>query len=222
MGLSIDGVILPMPPGDELGRWNHCMAGETHMWRKPGEAASEDLAGDDAYANQVTIDRAVPFWGGISAGGCAPIVFHRNKKCTVEEWVNAVRDGTLGALLRKLNPRITDRPWRFLCDGERFLHSKDAKKVYSKHSISLWTIPAHSPDLNPIEKFWSLLRRELRSRDLADFRNKRIPLSKEQYIRRVKQVLQSTKANQKAANIAGGFRKVCKEVLKKKGAAARS
>ena len=121
-----------------------------------------------------------------------------------------------------LNPRITDRPWRILCDGERFLHSKDAKKEYSRHSISLWTIPAHSPDLNPIEKFWSWLRRELRSRDLADFRNKRIPLSKEQYIRRVKQVLQSTKANQKAANIAGGFRKVCKEVLKKKGAAARS
>ena len=69
LGLLIDGVVLPMPPADEVGRWNHCMAGETHMWRTSGEAASPELSGGDAYANQVTIERAVPFWGGISGGG---------------------------------------------------------------------------------------------------------------------------------------------------------
>ena len=222
MALSTDGVILPMPPADDTGRWNYCMAGETHMWRKRGEAASEDLAGDDAYAKQVRIDRAVPFWGGISAGGCGPIVFHENKKCTVDEWVAAVRDGSLGQLLRNLNPSIKDRPWRILCDGEHFLHSKESKKAYARHSISVWTIPAHSPDLNPIEKFWSWLRRKLRKLDLADFKMKRPPLSKTQYTTRVKQVLRSNAAQQKAANIAKGFRKVCKEVLTKKGAAARS
>ena len=192
------------------------------MWRKRSEAASEDLAGDDAYANQVRIDRAVPLWGGISQGGCGHIVFHKFKKCTIDEWVGAVRDGSLGGLLRKLNPTIKDRPWRILCDGERFLHSRQAREAYERHSISLWKIPPHSPDLNPIEKFWSWLRRQLRRRDLRDFQRKRRPLTKAQYVTRVKLVLQSAAAKRNASNIAGSLRRVCKEVLKKKGAAARS
>ena len=58
--------------------------------------------------------------------------------------------------------------------------------------------------------------------EVQDYKNKREPLSKTQYISRVKQVLKSSKAKERASNIAGGFRKVCKEVQKKKGAAARS
>ena len=84
------------------------------------------------------------------------------------------------------------------------------------------TIPPRSPDLNPIEKFWSWLRRELRRRDLQDYKNKKPCLTKTQYIGRVKQVLQTATAQRKAANIARGFRKVCKEVRDKGGAAARS
>ena len=86
----------------------------------------------------------------------------------------------------------------------------------------LWKIPAHSPDLNPIEKFWSWLRRELRRRDLEDFQQKRPPLTKDQYIARVTDVLQTDEAKRKARNIAAGFRRVCKEVADKGGAAARS
>ena len=128
----------------------------------------------------------------------------------------------LGSLLRQLNPGVRDRPWRILCDGERFLHSKNALKAYERHGISVWTIPAHSPDLNPIERFWSWLRSELRRRDLQDYKSKRPSLTKDQYIRRVKMVLSSAAASQRASRIAKGFRKVCKEVQKKKGAAARS
>ena len=90
------------------------------------------------------------------------------------------------------------------------------------HSISLWKVPAHSPDLNLVEKFWSWLRRELRCLDLEDFRQKRPPLTKPQYIARVTHVLQTQAAQQKAANIAAGFRKVCKQVVEKQGVAARS
>ena len=86
----------------------------------------------------------------------------------------------------------------------------------------MWRIPPHSPDLNPIEKFWSWLRRELRKRDLDDFKNKRPPLTKPQYIARVRQVLATPSAQTKARNIANGLKKVCTEVVAKKGAAARS
>ena len=222
MALSIDGVVLTMPPKDDVGRWNHCVSAETHMWRKPFEAASPELAGFMPYKGQVPIERAVPFWGGISQGGCGYIVFHEFKKCSIEEWCDAIQDGTLGRLLRRLNPRNTQRSWKLLCDGEGFLHSKDARKWYGRRSISTWKIPAHSPDLNPIEKFWSWLRRELRRRDLVDFKSKRAPITKAQYIARVKQVLTTRRANLAAANIAKSLKKVCKEVVDKKGAAARS
>ena len=221
LGLSIDGVVLAMPPAGDVDRWNHCMSGETHMWRRPGEAALPELAGEDRYATQVPIERAVPLWGGVSQGGCGPIVFHDRKKCSVDEWVHVVKDGTLGSLLRKLNSRVKDRPWRVLCDGENFLHSKEAAKAYQRHSISLWKIPPHSPDLNPIEQFWSWLRRELRKRDLEDYKKKKPLLTKSQYINRVKQVLETAKAQRVAANICGRFRKTCKEVADKGGAAAR-
>ena len=168
INLCIDGVVLAMPPAEEVARWNHCIEGEHFIWRKPGETALPELAGANDYPNQVTIDRAVPFWGGISPGGCGPIVFRTGKKCTTDEWVTAVRNGAVGSLLRKLNPSLKNRPWRVPCDGEKFLHSKAATKIHGRHSISLWRIPPHSPDLNPIEKFWSWLRRELRKRDLDD------------------------------------------------------
>ena len=133
-----------------------------------------------------------------------------------------IKDGTMGALLRKLNRGNKDRPWRVLCDGEGFLHSKDARAACQRHSISLWKIPPRSPDLNPVEKFWSWLRRELRRRDLQDYRQKKACLTKAQYIARVRQVLGTEKAQQVAKRIASGFRKTCKEVDDKSGAAARS
>ena len=99
----------------------------------------------------------------------------------------------MGALLRKLNPKIKDRPWRVLCDGEIFLHSYEARAAYNR-----------------------------RRRDLEDYKNKKPCLGKAQYTDRVKQVLKTATAQQKAANIAAGFRSVCKEVVRKGGAAARS
>ena len=222
LGLSLDGVVLSMPPAGDVARWNHCMSAETHMWRKPSEAALPELAGDDPYPDQVPLERAIPLWAGISEGGCGPVLFHSRKKCSVEEWVRAIKDGSMGALLRKLNPRNKARPWRVLCDGEGFLHSKDARAACQRHSISLWKIPPRSPDLNPVEKFWSWLRRELRRRDLQDYRQKKACLTKAQYIARVRQVLGTEKAQQVAKRIASGFRKTCKEVDDKSGAAARS
>ena len=109
-----------------------------------------------------------------------------------------------------------------LSDGEMFLHSEEAKRACVARSISLWKIPAHSPDSNPIEKFWSWFRRELRRLDLQDLHQKRPPLTKQEYIERVKDSLQSGGAQRRAANIAAGFRKVLKEVADKQGAAARS
>ena len=74
--------------------------------------------------------------------------------------------------------------------------------------------------MNPVEMFWGWLRKKLRSMDLEDLRKKRRPLGKTTYIARVKRVLKSAKAQAVAQNAAGRFRKACKQVADRNGAAA--
>ena len=57
---------------------------------------------------------------------------------------------------------------------------------------------------------------------MEDYKNKKPCLTKAQYIDRVKKVLGTRAAKKIASNIAVGFRNVCKEVVRKGGAAARS
>ena len=122
---------------------------------------------------------------------------------------------------RLIGPKNKKRPWKVLCDGEGFLRSKAAQKSYSAHHIELWSVPPRSPDLNPIEKFWAYVRKQLRAMDLRDLNRKRKALTKPQYIARVRMILKTKGAQTKAANIAKGLRNVCREVVEKKGAASR-
>ena len=62
--MSMDGVVLTVPPRDPVDRENHCKVGETHMWRTRDEEKTEDMTGGTKYDKQVMGARAVPLWGG--------------------------------------------------------------------------------------------------------------------------------------------------------------
>lgn len=55
---------------------------------------------------------------------------------------------------------------------------------------------------------------------LGDLRKKRRPLGKTAHAARVKQVLKTEEAQTVAKNVAGRFRKACKQVVDRGGAAA--
>ena len=222
LSMAMDGVVFGMPPADPTERWNFCRAGEDRMWRKPSEAALPELAGDADYAHQVPAGRSVAMWGGISCTGVAPILFHPTKKVTAEAWAKAVDSGKMRAALLSLNPGRVRGPWTVLCDNESFLTAAPSKSAHARARIELWKIPPKSPDLNPIEKFWSWLRRRLRSKDLEDAAAKKRPLTKLQYRQRIRALCQSARAQQVASACAKGLRKVCEEVVRKKGAASRA
>jgi hypothetical protein len=221
LSLSMDGVVLSMPPANDHERLNYCLGAETHMWRKRGEAAKPGLAGDNCYSKQVPLARAIPLWGGISEGGFAPVTFHEEKKLKTPDWVAAVRAGALTDAIKSLSPVRRHGPWHVLCDGESFLHAAASKAAYARVNVSLWTVPRKSPDLNPVEMFWSWLRRRLRALDLQDLKAKRRVLNKFSYKARVQAVCRSPAAQDAASKCARRFRATCKEVVAKKGAAAR-
>ena len=219
---SLDGVVLSMPPKDPTDKANHCLHGNTHVYRRADEAASPELAGEDPYPDQVPLARAVPMWGDISKDGMAIVTFHKKKKLRTAEWVSAVKAGKFSAAVDSLDSADEPGPKHFLCDGERFLHSKDSKAAYDADNLKIWQVPPSSPDLNPLEKFWGWLRRRLRVKDLADLRVKRPLLTKDEYKKRIRAICSSKQAQHVAKKFAGDLRRVCKEVVNKKGQRSRS
>ena len=220
MDFSMDGVVLPMPPNEPTERMNFCRADEEFMWRKPEESFDPLLAGDDDYSKQVRLSRAVPMWGGCSPGGFAPVLFHKGKKVNKAEWAKAVRSGKLTRAIQSLKPAKPTGPWRILCDNEKFLTSATCSAAHKAQGIKLWQIPKHSPDLNPVERFWAWLRKKLRAMDLEDAMKKRPCLTKTAYIARVRAVLRSKKAQGVASRIAWSLKATCELVVKKRGAAS--
>ena len=168
------------------------------------------------------LSRAVPLWGGISFEGFSVIAFHPKKKIHVDEWVNAVKAGKLTGAIKAGHSLRKRGPWRVLCDNEGFMKAAESKKAHREAKVNLWHIPARSPDLNPIEKFWAWLRKALRRKDLADLVAGRPPLGKMAYRQRIQRMCRSAKAKQVSGNLCKGLRKVCKEVWQKNGAFARS
>ena len=224
LSLSLDGVVLSLPPEDKVDRLNWGLHGDSHMWRKPGEAAQPELAGRDDYPGQVKIDRCVPMWGGISEGGMAIVTVHPNKKLSTAEWATAVRGGKLTRAISGLGPVRPNGPWVVLCDNESFLSSTKCglPTAYRRAKIRLWHVPPKSPDLNPVEKYWGWLRKELRRMDLAALRAGQRALDKQAYIRRVRALCATQRAQRVAKAYARSFRSVCQEVVHKNGARSRS
>ena len=114
-------------------------------------------------------------------------------------------------------PHRARGPWRVLCDNESFL--KKCAAAHRRVNVHLWHIPPRSPDLNPVEKFWSWLRRQLRMRDLADLRAKRPAIGKTLLKARVRQICSTVAGKRVARNCAAGL--VCQEVARKRGGASR-
>ena len=108
------------------------------------------------------------------------------------------------------------------CKNESFLRAPASRAAHSKKSVHLWGIPPRSPDLNPVEKFWSWLRRRLVALDLRDLKKRKVALGRAAFKLRVQSVCRSQKAQRVAASCALGFKKVCHEVIRLDHGMARS
>jgi len=222
LAMTMDGVVLTLPPADPVHRENYCRVGETHMWRTRSEAAKHELSGGERYTMQVPAARAVPMWGGIGPGGFGLVLFHEKRKVDQHEWAKCVADGKLHAACKDARLDRQQGPWHILCDNESFLTAPAARAAHDRARVELWHIPPRSPDLNPVEKFWSWLRRCLRQMDLADLKAKRPPIQKHALKARVRALLRTDRARAVARKTFATLRKSCEEVVAKGGAACRS
>jgi len=219
--MFMDGVVFTVPPKDLMQRENYCKSDITKVWRLPSEHSLPELAGYNKYARQVPQNRIVPLWGGLSVGGFAPILWHENRKTDEDEWSTAVRKGDLVSALKATNPRKRAGPWKIVCDNESFLRTAKSVQAYERANVKLVALPPRSPDLNPVEKMWGWVRKQMRVRDLRDLANRTPVLGKTMYRERIRRLLRTAKAQQVATNFAKNFRTVCRRVIKAKGAAVK-
>jgi hypothetical protein len=213
--------VLTVPPQGAVARENFCRAEETHVWRTPSEGASPDLAGADKYAEQVPLSRAVPLWGGAGPGGFGAVLWPAERKMTSQDWADVVDEGKLMDALLSVNPGKTNGPWRVLCDNETFLRAPPSRDAHRRCGVTLWKLPARSPDLNPVEKFWAWTRKRLRAMDLRDLVAKRPAASRAVFKQRVRDLFRTAKSRSVASACTLGLRKVATEVVRKNGAASR-
>ena len=53
-------------------------------------------------------------------------------------------------------------------DNARFHKSDTTRTIIELHGHSLLFLPAYSPDLNPIEKYWAVMKSKIK-KSIADF-----------------------------------------------------
>ena len=82
-------------------------------------------------------------------------------------------------------------------------------------------VPPRSPDLNPVENFWSWLRRELVALDLKDLKSRRPAIGKAAFKQRVRNLCRTQRAQVVAQNVAKSWRKTCEAVVASRGAAVK-
>jgi hypothetical protein len=93
LALSIDGVVLTVPPEDLVDRHNHCWHGETHVYRTKAEGNSTQFDRKKDYNPQVPANKCLPLWGGISFHGFAVLTWHPSRKLNSEQWEKVLRSG---------------------------------------------------------------------------------------------------------------------------------
>lgn len=87
----------------------------------------------------------------------APITYEGScNRNLVEDWLH-----TLGKSLPKA--KDGSHPKRFLVmDNARFHHGGNLKTIANAYNITLLYLPPYSPNLNPIEKMWAVIKQRVR------------------------------------------------------------
>ena len=98
---------------------------------RSGLAASDGVAGQDPYPQQVAQHHLVPLWGWPLAWG----VQHRHlPPLLTATWCRTVADGKLTHATQALAPVRPRGPWKVLCDNQSFLRTRASKRAMVKAS----------------------------------------------------------------------------------------
>ncbi len=168
------------------------------VWRKGGEAYSPSF-----LKSSVKFPQSVMIWGAMSSAAVGPLCFLKNN-VTAPVYQEILEHFMLPSAYQLFK----DADFIFQQDLAPAHNAKSTKSWLNDHGVDVLDWPANSPDLNPIENQWGIIKRKIR--------NKR-PKNADEQKATVKETLVSIPPQQRHKLITSMPRRI-EAVIKAKGA----
>uniref|UniRef100_A0A9J8BCS9 Tc1-like transposase DDE domain-containing protein n=1 Tax=Cyprinus carpio carpio TaxID=630221 RepID=A0A9J8BCS9_CYPCA len=124
------------------------------VWRKGGEAHSPSCS-----KSSVKFPQSVMIWGAMSSAGVGPLCFLKTK--VTAPVYQEILDHFM---LPSSDQLFEDADFIFQQDLAPAHTAKSTKSWLNDHGVGVLDWPANSPDLNPIENLWSIVKRKMRNK----------------------------------------------------------
>ncbi len=122
------------------------------VWRKSGEAHNPCC-----LKSSVKFPQSVVIWAAMSSAGVGPL-------CFLKSTVNAAiyQEILEHFMLPSADKLYGDADFIFQQDLAPAHTAKGTKSWFNDHGVTVLDWPANSPDLNPIENLWGIVKRKMR------------------------------------------------------------
>ncbi len=124
------------------------------VWRKGGEAHSPSC-----MKSSVKFPQSVMIWGAMSSAGVRPLCFLKTN-VTAHVYQEILEH----FMLPSADKLFEDADFIFQQDLAPAHTAKNTKSWLNDHGVGVLDWPANSPDLNPIENLWGIVKRKMRNK----------------------------------------------------------